>query len=164
MGHIWLIGMMGSGKTTVGKRVSGALEMPFIDSDELIVQKSQRTIDEFFAEDEAAFRDIERRTVTEISHLRDHVVATGGGVVLDGRNVTTMRSSGTTLLLDADIDTLNRRLLRSTGRPLLARNSDIAAIAEVRAEIYTAAADVVIDTSHLSIEEVAAEVSACRAM
>ena len=164
MGHIWLIGMMGSGKTTVGKRVSTALQMPFIDSDELIVKQSQRTIDELFSDDEAAFREIERRTVTEISHLQDHVVATGGGVVLDQRNVTTMRSSGTTVLLDADIDTLNRRLLRSTGRPLLTKNSDIAAIAEVRAEIYTAAADVVIDTSHLSIEEVADEVSACRAM
>jgi shikimate kinase len=164
MGHLWLIGMMGSGKTTIGKRVSAALDLPFIDSDELIAESLQKTIDEIFSEDEAVFREVERRTLAEISHLHDHVVATGGGVVLDERNVTTMRTSGTTILLDADVAALIKRLHRSTGRPLLRTNSDIAVIAEARAGVYAAAADVLIDTSQRSIQEVTDEVSACRAM
>lgn len=164
MGHLWLIGMMGSGKSTVGRRASGTLGLPFIDTDEAIELSTERTIEDIFAEGEAVFRDLERHVIAVISRLDDHVIATGGGAILDESNLATMTESGTTILLDADIATLTDRLRRSTHRPLLTSAEDLATILDTRAALYSAAADVTVDVTDRSIEDIANEVSTCRTM
>jgi len=164
MGHVWLIGMMGSGKTTVGHKVAEGLGMPFIDSDDEVVVATGRSIGELFAESDKVFRRAERHAIARIASLDDHVVATGGGAVLDQENVNVMRSSGTTILLDAAPQTLSARLSGTDDRPLLTAEDDIATIAAVRARVYAASADVVVDTTDRDIEEVVEEVMQCAAM
>lgn len=161
MGHIWLIGMMGSGKTTVGEKVAERLGMSFIDSDASVVEWSGRTIASLFDESEAVFRSIERDVISRIATGRDCVVATGGGAVLDPANVLTMRTSGTTILLEADVETLSRRLADTTDRPLLSGDTDISTIAHAREDVYRAAADAAIETTNKDVDNVVAEVVAC---
>jgi shikimate kinase len=161
MGHIWLIGMMGSGKTTVGTLVADRLGMPFTDSDDEVMTATNRSIVDLFAEGEAIFRGAERDAIARIATLDDRVVATGGGAVLDQGNVDVMRSSGRTILLDTDPPTLFARLSGSDDRPLLTGADSIATVAAARASVYAAAADVVVDTTDRDIDEVVEEVARC---
>jgi shikimate kinase len=161
MGHIWLIGMMGSGKTTIGGEIAGRLGMPFIDSDDEVVATTGRSIEDLFSESEAAFRGAESEAIIRIASLDDRVVATGGGVVLDAANVDAMRSRGTTVLLDTDTETLSARLSGTDDRPLLTGGGDVATIAADRASMYAASADVTVDTTGRDIQEVVEEVIRC---
>lgn len=161
MGHIWLIGMTGTGKTSVGALVATGLQIPFVDVDALIVEHENRSIPEIFAEGEDVFRCLESREIAAVARNDAVVVATGGGAVLDPVNVQTMRSSGTIVLLSADIETLHLRLAGTTDRPLLDRPGALAALAAQRGAVYRHGADHVIDTTGLDIETVAREVVAC---
>ena len=92
MGHVWLIGMMGSGKSTVGRLVADRLGRPFYDTDELIEQAGDASIPEIFAEEgESGFRERERWTVEDVASRPPGIVATGGGIILDPANIKTMR-------------------------------------------------------------------------
>ena len=119
MSHIWLIGMMGSGKTTIGAIVAERLELPLVDTDGMVMERSGRTIPEIFDESEEAFRNLEAGVVREVADGPAAVISTGGGVVVDDRNVALMRSSGVTLLLDASIDELVARIGMDEHRPLV---------------------------------------------
>ncbi len=83
-GHVVLVGMMGSGKTTVGRRLANLLDRPFVDTDEMLVSSTGKEIATWFSEaGEEAFRDVEQATVTEaLRKTEPHVIATGGGVIL----------------------------------------------------------------------------------
>jgi shikimate kinase len=164
MGHIWLIGMMGSGKTTIGHKVADGLGVPFIDSDDEVVAATGRSIEDLFSESEAAFRSAENEAIARIATMHDSVVATGGGAVLDPANVAVMRSTGTTVLLETDVRTLSARLSGTDDRPLLTDGGDIATIAADRASVYTDSADRIVDTTGMDIEEVVEEVARCVAM
>jgi shikimate kinase len=161
MGHVWLIGMMGSGKTTVGAAVADRLGLPFVDSDVEVTAATGRSIAQLFAESEDTFRSAERAVIARIASLDDHIVATGGGAVLDQANVDLMRSSGTTILLGADPRTLSARLAGTKDRPLLTDGDAIATIAVARTSVYAASADMVVDTTDRDIDEVIQEVVRC---
>lgn len=161
MRNIWLIGMMGSGKTSVGRGVAKKLQLTFVDSDDAVADTSGRSIDDLFSDGEHVFRGIEHDVIVALAASFDQVVATGGGAVLDSDNVAAMRDSGTTVLLDADPQTLRARLEGSTGRPLLRGGADIAAIVRERAPAYAMSADITIDTTTRSVEDVVDEVVAC---
>jgi shikimate kinase len=161
MGNIWLIGMMGSGKTFVGEKVADRLGLAFIDSDDEVVELSGRSIESLFSEGEAAFRAIEHDVILTIASSQDQVVATGGGSVLNQGNVNAMRASGTTVLLAADAQTLQTRLEGTSDRPLLTTSGDIATIARKREAVYATSADVVVNTVGRSIEDIVEEVVAC---
>jgi shikimate kinase/3-dehydroquinate synthase len=158
MRHLYLIGNMGSGKTTVGKRVAERLGLPFYDLDQRIEQATGLTIAELFAQQgEARFRDLESCALAEIAYLPQAVVATGGGVVLRADNRALMRSKGWVIYLRASPDTLWRRLQHATDRPLLRTESPyetLRAIVQARESLYQEA-DWVIETDALSPEEVA---------
>jgi shikimate kinase/3-dehydroquinate synthase len=158
MRHLYLIGNMGSGKTTVGKRVAERLGLPFYDLDQRIEQATGLTIAELFAQQgEARFRDLESRALAEIACLPQGVVATGGGVVLRETNRVLMRRTGWVIYLRASPDTLWRRLKHATDRPLLRTESPyetLRAIVQARESLYQEA-DWVIETDALSPEEVA---------
>ena len=161
MGHVWLIGMMGVGKTTVGAIVAEHLELPLTDTDALVMERSGRTIPQLFEDGEETFRAIERAVVADVAMGRAQVIATGGGVVLDDGNVAAMRSSGTIVLLTADVDTLTARLGESADRPLYAGRETLTDIAHGRADRYAAAAEHVIDTAGRTPFDVAEEVIRC---
>jgi shikimate kinase len=160
MGHVWLVGMMGVGKTTVGALVAERLGLPLVDSDGMVMERTGRTIPDLFDDGEEVFRSAERAAIAEIASAADCVVSTGGGAVLDDANVAAMRSAGRVVLLRADLPELIDRIAGGKGRPLATAPSDIGVIAEARATRYREVADHTVDTSGRSPEEVADEVVA----
>lgn len=122
MSPIYLIGFMGSGKTTLGRALAAATGLRFIDLDEYIEEKSGASVSEIFAtRGEAAFRELERLTLLEVSRMDDVIVACGGGTPCFGSNMELMNSTGLTVLLEASFPRLLERLTEgSAKRPLIA--------------------------------------------
>jgi shikimate kinase len=117
--NVFLIGMMGSGKTTVGQALAEALGYRFFDADYLLEQITQRSISDIFAADgEAVFRDWESQILGELSACTRSVIATGGGVVLRPANWGSLRH-GVIVWLEAPLDLLVERLQADQTRPLL---------------------------------------------
>jgi shikimate kinase len=162
MGVLWLIGMMGSGKSRVGRTVAHRLAMPFVDTDAEVSRLTGCTIPELFeAVGEERFRDVEEGVVRSVA-TAPGVVATGGGVVLRPANVAVMRASGTVVWLRAGVDTLAGRVRQGRGRPLLEGVTPVRArleqLMQQRTELYAGAATHVLDTDGWEIEDVADEV------
>jgi shikimate kinase len=117
--NIYLIGMMGAGKTTIGKQLATALSYRFFDTDRLIEQLTQRTISQLFAESgEANFRALESQILAELSAYKKLAIATGGGVILKQENWSYLRH-GVIVWLDVPIEQLQTRLVGNKTRPLL---------------------------------------------
>ncbi len=146
---IVLIGLMGAGKTSVGKRLAGLLGVPFTDSDSRIVEAAGMSIPEIFASlGEAAFRDGERRVIARLMAERPGILATGGGAFLDPRTRAEIAAHGTSVWLRADVDTLWDRVRDRPGRPLLQTADPKGTLTDLhqrRAPIY-ALADVIVDS------------------
>ena len=162
MGHVWLIGMMGSGKTSVGRLLAKRLELPFYDTDATVEANAGLTVAEIFdGPGEPRFRELEGLAVRAIASQDDGVVSTGGGIVLDLSNVDAMRESGTTVLLDVDVETLAERVGAAIERPLISEDPGhhLSEIANARAAAYEDAADLVVDATG-SIGDVAHHVEA----
>lgn len=120
MRRLWLVGMMGAGKSSVGRRAAARLEVPFTDTDRLVAARFGMPVAEIFAAaGEEAFREAEHDAVVEAS-TAEGIIATGGGVVLSDANVALMRESGTVVWLDAEPATLASRVGTGRSRPLLA--------------------------------------------
>ena len=118
--HIILVGMPGSGKTTLGTSLSQSLNLPFVDTDALIVARMQKSVTEIFAEQgEAKFRKIERQILEEIIGYEASVIATGGGMPCFADNMNLMNDNAFTIYLDVPPDTLLNILLLDNSRPLL---------------------------------------------
>ena len=126
MKAIYLIGDMGSGKSTLGKALAQRCEVEFIDLDDYIEARAGKKIREIFADDgEAAFRDLERRMLLEVSGKDCVLVACGGGTPCVGDNMELMNSHGTTILLQTSHERLFERLKRGRHkRPLIASLTD----------------------------------------
>jgi shikimate kinase len=159
--NIVLVGFMGSGKTSVGQEIAKRLGWDFVDTDAFIEVTTGRTIADIFAQDgEAAFRILESDAVRAVASRCRVVIATGGGVVLRPENVATLRANGVLVLLDASAEALYERIRHETHRPLLQVADPIARIRELldaRRPFY-AQADVVLDTTDLSVSDIADEV------
>lgn len=159
--HLVLVGMMGVGKTTVGRQVAARLGWMFVDVDEQIEDRQGRTISEIFSTDgEAAFRDLERRALTEVLASPNRlVVAAGGGAVLDPSNREQMRERGTVIWLRAQAGELCRRIGKGEGRPLLHGSGietehRIEELVASREAAYHQVAHDVINVDHLTVAEV----------
>jgi shikimate kinase len=116
-----LVGLMGAGKSTVGRALASALQLPFRDADEEIERAARRTVAEIFAErGEAEFRDGERRVIARLlTREPPHVLATGGGAFMNAQTRTLARERALCVWLWTDLDILARRVARRTTRPLL---------------------------------------------
>lgn len=137
--NLVLIGMPTSGKTTIGKILSEELGRDFIDSDEEIVEKIEMSISEFFEKNgEAEFRKIEAQVIKEIALKQGAVIATGGGVILNKRNIELLKMNGKVIFLNRPLD----MLLASEDRPLSSDRELLKKRFEERHEIYKASADV----------------------
>jgi shikimate kinase len=122
--NLYLIGMMGAGKTTVGKQLAQALAYRFFDTDRLIEQATgQAATQVFAASGEAVFREWETRTLAELAGLTRSTIATGGGIVLKPENWSYLRH-GVVIWLDASLEVLQERLQSDQTRPLLQGSQD----------------------------------------
>jgi shikimate kinase len=152
--RILLVGMMGAGKTTIGRMVADRLGWSYLDSDAQVAAETGRTIEEIFDQDgEAAFRAEESRVLAEAVAGDDPtVVSVAGGVVLSEANRDLLRRSGVVVWLRADLAVLTSRVGNGSGRPLIA--DDPAAVLtelyEVRRPLYASVAQVVIDVDRLT--------------
>ena len=121
---IVLVGMMGTGKSSIGRRLASALLLPFVDADDAIAEAAQLSISEIFERHgEAHFRDGERRVIARLMDGERKVIATGGGAFVNPETRALILDKAITIWLDADIDTLVERTTRKDTRPLL-RNGD----------------------------------------
>lgn len=150
MKNIYLTGMMGSGKTTIGDLLAKRLGMRFLDLDEAVVHEAGQTIPEIFAEHgEAHFRELESNMLYDLHKLDDLVIATGGGTVLSERNRHLMDHSGTIIYLERDPEAIISTI-DAEKRPLLKANPEnVRRIYADRRPVYEAAAHlrIVNDTS-----------------
>ncbi|MFH2110638.1 MAG: shikimate kinase [Candidatus Bathyarchaeota archaeon] len=157
--NVALIGFMAAGKSTVGRILADKLGYRFVDTDEEIVRRMGLEIAEIFAsEGETVFRALEKRVVAEASASEKTVIACGGGAVLDQGNVDAIRSTSRLVLLTASVDEILSRVKGDGSRPLL-NVGDIEKAVTVRLEErmphYLKAADAIVDTSGLTLKEVA---------
>jgi shikimate kinase len=159
-GHaIVLIGFMGAGKSSVGRTLARTTGRPRFDTDEMIAARFGLTISEIFEKrGEESFRDAESDALEELSIETDAIIVTGGGIVLRETNTARLRELGAVVYLSADEETLFRRISRRPTRPLLQTADPRATMKELlagRLPLYRAAADVEVDTSGLTHDEVA---------
>jgi len=158
---IALVGLMGVGKSTIGRRLAVALGMPFHDADAEIETAAGRSVSEIFASfGEVAFRDGERRVIARLLDGPPHVLATGGGALTHPETRDLIRSKAVSIWLKADLEVLARRLGRRDSRPLLVGKEPLAVFREQAAarEPLFAAADIVVETGvaahQASVDEV----------
>jgi len=159
--NIILTGFMGAGKTVTGQEAAARLGRPFVDLDEIIVERAGKPIPAIFAEDgEPAFRAIEAAICQELSAPAGLVIAVGGGAVVSAANRAALSRGGTLICLDASPETILRRIGDDHNRPMLAGADRLARIRELlnqRAEAYAAITDH-LDTTQLSIAAAAERV------
>lgn len=157
MNNIYLVGFMGTGKTSVGRQLVKKKKLRFVDLDELIETKQKRSIADIFAkEGEPYFRKLEHETLKEAVNQDKLVVACGGGIVINPENIKLMQDTGTIICLTAKPEVILDRTSNSQHRPLLNIENPkekISALLQARAPFY-AKADITIDTSELLVDEV----------
>ena len=145
-----LIGLMGAGKSSIGRRLATRIDAEFIDADEEIVKAAGCSIEDIFAfHGEAAFRDGERRVIARLLRKPAHVLATGGGAFMDEETRATIKRRAFSIWLRADLEVLLRRVPRRDGRPLLKEGDPRLVLERLIAERYPvyAEADLIVDTT-----------------
>jgi shikimate kinase len=161
-----LVGLMGAGKTKIGRRLATRLHLPFFDSDNEIEEAAGETIEEIFRNrGEATFRDGERRVIARLLAQPTHILATGGGAFMDPSTRAAIRRRGVSVWLRADLDVLMARVSRRNNRPLLKEpdpRAIMAGLIERRYPIY-AEADVVVDSNEGPPDQTATRVIAALA-
>jgi len=162
MKNIILVGFMGTGKTAVGKALAKRLGMKFVDIDDVIEEREGMNISDIFEKKgEPYFRSAEKRVVKEVSAKSGLVVAAGGGTVIDEENVRNFKVNGAVFCLVATAETILERTKGHMHRPLLNVSDPKEKIIELlakRAEYY-ARADYRVDTTDLSVEQVAEKIT-----
>jgi len=158
--NIILIGYMGCGKSTVGRKAARAVEYTFLDTDTLIEEEEGMTITKLFEEKgEAYFREKETQTICRLlEEPKGNIIATGGGLPMKEGNAALLKKLGTVIYLKAETDTLVMRLSgNDANRPLL-QNGDlrekIETMLAIRGPVYEACADVILQTDNMSFYEI----------
>tara|TARA_B110000495_G_scaffold172721_1_gene161832 strand:- start:183 stop:695 length:513 start_codon:yes stop_codon:yes gene_type:complete len=157
--NIFLIGMMGTGKSTVGSVLSSIKNIPFFDMDIELEKLIDKPIDEIFKDyGESRFRLIESSFFNEITKANRYIYATGGGIILDKNNRNILKNSGITFFLDSSTDTLINRLKKDTKkRPLLGDNLslNISKVFNDRFDLYKKSAHYTIKTDNFTPNDIA---------
>lgn len=153
---IVMVGLMGAGKTSIGRRLAARLGLPFVDADDEIEAAAGSSINDIFERlGEASFRDGERRVIARLLDGPPIVLATGGGAFMDTETRERIAAKGISVWLRADIDTLVRRTSRRNNRPLLKNGEPreiLTKLMEQRHPIYQLA-DIVVDSFDAPAEE-----------
>lgn len=158
---ITLVGLMGVGKTSVGKRLANALDLPFRDADAEVEAAAGRSIPDIFADlGEPAFREGERRVIARLLDEPPHVLATGGGAFMNAETRKLIKDRSRSVWLKTDLDVLARRVGRKDNRPLLHGKDTMSVLKAQAAERYPfyAEADVTVETGdtahHVTVDQV----------
>jgi shikimate kinase len=163
-GNIFLVGLMGSGKTSVGKVLARLLEKDFIDSDHEIERATGVRIPLIFEiEGEAGFRAREHKMLTQLVARENILLATGGGAVLSRDNRELLRANGSVIYLRAPVKSLLKRTHRDRNRPLLQGPDPAAKLSELykqRDPLYRAVAHLTVDTGNQSVRALAGQIEA----
>jgi len=156
MKRIFLIGYMGAGKSTMGKWLAQVMNLEFIDLDNFIEARQHKTVKEIFAEiGEEGFRQLERRSLEEVSQYEDVIISLGGGTPCFFDNMEVVNRAGTSVYLKPTEEVLLRRLIKGKHkRPLLAQKSDEEILAFIREQLawrepYYLKANITFEASHL---------------
>jgi shikimate kinase len=160
---IVLVGMMGAGKSSIGRRVAARLAIPFVDADAEIELAADMTIAEIFAvHGEPYFRAGEARVIARLLERGPQVLATGGGAFMNAQTRTSLKEKAVSVWLKADLDVLTKRLRRRNDRPLLKTEDPVATLTnllQVRDPIY-ATADVTVLSRDVTHEVIVDEIIA----
>ncbi len=155
--NIYLIGMMGSGKSTVGKILAKKMKIPFVDLDHYIEVKSNKSISEIFKNDgESYFRKLESEALTHIENS-NVVAACGGGIILSEENRDKLGSTGKVVLIQASIPEIAKRLQDAIDRPLLQDKERIQELTKIwnsRKDYYQNTAHITVDANGQTPEEI----------
>ena len=157
--NLVLVGFMGSGKSSVGREIARRWGFRFIDTDTTIRHKYRKSIPDIFATfGEPFFRDEENKTLQALQASQEAVIATGGGIILQPRNHPLLRTLGVVVWLTASEETIWERVSRNQNRPLLQTNdprTTIRNLMSTRYPLYGAVADITVETTGLTHQEVA---------
>ncbi|MHC5306122.1 shikimate kinase [Bartonella sp. LJL80] len=156
-----LVGLMGAGKSTIGKRVAGMLELPFHDADHEIEKAAQMSVPELFETyGEPEFRDLERRVILRLIRQGPMVLATGGGAYMNEETRKAIAEHGISIWLNADLEVLMERVLRRQNRPLLKNDNPRGVMEKLMADRYPvyAKADLTINSRKARRDVVARDV------
>jgi len=160
--NIVLIGFMGAGKTVIGKTIARSLDMRLVDMDKLIEEKAGMSINEIFSKyGEEHFRRLETEMSKECGEFCNTIISTGGGIVLNSKNIELLKKNSLVFLLWADVETIYERIKYKTDRPLLRVENPLLKISELleyRREMYEKSCDYKIETDNKEIDEVAMEI------
>lgn len=163
-GSVYLVGMMGAGKSTVGRLLARRLKLRFLDCDDEIERRCGVKIPLIFEiEGEAGFRARESEALADLTMLQGIVLATGGGAVLSADNRRRLAAHGTVIYLRARPEDLYGRVRHDRSRPLLASADPLARLRELHTErdpLYASVADLVIDTGRQTVQALARELAA----
>ena len=158
---VTLVGLMGVGKSSVGRRLANALDLPFKDADQEVEAAAGRSIPDIFADlGEPAFREGERRVIARLLDEPPHVLATGGGAFMNPETRSLIKARSISIWLKADLEVLARRVSRKDNRPLLAGRDPVQVLrdqAQARYPTY-GEADIVVETGdaphHVAVDQV----------
>ena len=157
--NIILVGPMGSGKTTIGRRLAHELNQDFFDTDHEIIDKTGVSIDHIFdIEGEEGFRERESKILENLCQMSNIILATGGGIVILQKNRKILKNSGLVIYLYSSVEQLLKRTAKSKTRPLLENSTDrrktITELLRARDIYYREVASLVIDTTGKKLHEV----------
>jgi shikimate kinase len=145
---VYLVGMPGSGKSTVGPVLAERLGVPFVELDAEIERAAGRTVSEIFEHDgEARFRELEAAALTDAAARDPSVVSCGGGVVLEPANRVTLRATGVVVFLSVPLEVLAQRVAPAEDRPLIRHQGDLERLLAERERLYREFAAHVVDGS-----------------
>jgi shikimate kinase len=158
---IVLVGLMGAGKSAIGRRLAQKLHLPFIDADQEIERAAGCSIEEFFAKHgEAAFREGERRVMSRLLDQPAHVLATGGGAFIDEATRSLVRQRAISVWLRAELPLLLERVQRRSNRPLLKQGDPRQVLEQLMQKRYPiyAEADITVDSRDNPAEQTTQDV------
>ncbi|GKX31913.1 hypothetical protein SH1V18_43930 [Vallitalea longa] len=160
--NILLVGFMGSGKSVVGKQLSKILDRNFIDTDEEIEKKENRSIKDIFDIDgENYFRSEETKFLQSLIEKDNTIISTGGGIVLKEQNRELLKKIGKVIFLHADVEHIINNIKDNDTRPLLQTDDYVKTISEMlesREDKYLSTADIIIQTSGKDVKSIAEEI------
>jgi shikimate kinase len=161
-GNLFLVGPMGAGKSTIGRRLAQSLNLVFYDSDRELEQRTGVNIPLIFElEGEAGFRAREKMMIDKLTQFQDIVLATGGGAILDPENRAHLAQRGKVVYLHASVDQQLQRTARDQNRPLLQTENPrqrLEGLMAVRDPLYREIADLIVDTDGRTVNAVAKEI------